>query len=276
MRGDNIGCLIVSLACALALGANCVAEEVASIDLTKVEARTELRRPTPAQETDRVRGHAIHQSNLCESSSDNSVLVRVALIGLDATRYRVGDRPRFEVTVENLDSMSLRIPFSPHLADLQPEDPSQEFAYAELHVALWIAAGEESSSNTGGDVTMYGDEQHSATMLTLNPGDSVRIVGRGQFALPADGIHDVINNFTHPIDHVYARASLFRVQTLVTATARASVSTEVCLRHTQEHGIHGSRPLASPPDYAHIPGDWGFERKRPIASFTPHPGATII
>ena len=232
MRCNNIGCL-AAIFCAIVISVNCVADEVASIDLTTVEARTELRRARPAQ-GERFRGDAVHQSNFCDSSSENAVLVRVALIALDATRYRVGDRPRFEVTFENLDSMPLSIPFSPHLADLQPEEPSQKFAYSELRLALWIAAGEEWSANTGGDVTLYGDDRHSGTMLTLNQGDWVRIVGRGQLAIPAD---DVLKRFNHPIDHMYATASLFHVQTLLTARAKASVDTETCLTHTQGRSI---------------------------------------
>jgi hypothetical protein len=235
MRCNYIGCLIVVLVCTIALGASSVAEEVASIDLTKVEARTELRRPQPAQRTEGFRGDAIHQSNFCDSSSREAVLVRVALTALDATYYRVGDKPRFEVAIENADAIPLKIPFSPHLADFQPKDPSEKFAYSELHVTLWIGAGEEWSADTGGEVRLYGDDQHSGTTLTLNPGDSVRIVGRGQFAIPDDGM--IPKSLTHPIDHTYARASLFHVQTLVTATARASVRTEVCLSHTRERSI---------------------------------------
>jgi len=47
MRGNDIGCVTVALICAIALSANCVAGEVASIDLTKAPARIELGRPKP-------------------------------------------------------------------------------------------------------------------------------------------------------------------------------------------------------------------------------------
>ena len=44
--------------------------------------------------------------------------------------HQVEDEPTFEVTVENVGSTPLSILFSPHLADLQPEDPAQKIAYS--------------------------------------------------------------------------------------------------------------------------------------------------
>jgi len=170
--------------------------------------------------------------------------LRATLVSLDRTHYQVGDEPTFEVTVENVSSAPLRIPFSPHLADLQPENPAQKFTHSELQLVLWIAAGAEWSANTGGGVTLYGAEDHPNTMLTLNPGEWVRIIGKGKFVLPAEGVSAELVPSGHPIDHVYAQVSLYRVETLLTPTTAATLSREVCLRHAQGETVPIA--LASP------------------------------
>src|SRR6516165_3985874 len=81
-------------------------------------------------------GGGIQETHGCFDSTKNAGTLRTALVSLDRTHYQIGDEPVFEVTVENVGSAPLRIPFSPHEAGLQPEDPAQKFAYSELHVVL--------------------------------------------------------------------------------------------------------------------------------------------
>ena len=84
----------------------------------------------------------------CSNSVSNNAALRTTLVSLDRSSYQVGDEPRFEVTVENLDPIPLRVPFSPHVADLQPEEPAEKFSCSQLQVELWIA-GKEWRSNSG-------------------------------------------------------------------------------------------------------------------------------
>jgi len=53
-------------------------------------------------------------------------------------------------------------------------------------------------------------------MLTLHPGQWARIIGEGKFALR--GAHALNADVIHlqPVDHVYAKASVYRGETLVT------------------------------------------------------------
>ncbi|HXY49371.1 MAG TPA: hypothetical protein VEI01_07970 [Terriglobales bacterium] len=158
-------------------------------------------------------------------------------MSLDRTYYQVGDEPTFEVTVKNIDPAPLRLPFSPHLADLQPEDPAQKFAYSELRLVLWIAGGKEWSANTGGEVTLYGADNHPHTMLTLNQGEWVRIIGKGKFALPTYGPIIELIHSGHAVDHVYAQVSLYRAETVLTATATATARRNLCLGHTDGQSV---------------------------------------
>jgi hypothetical protein len=53
----------------------------------------------------------------------------------------------------------------------------------------------------------------------LNPGEWVRIIGKGKFVLPADGSVGERIHSGHAVDHAYAQVSLYRLETLLTPTA---------------------------------------------------------
>jgi len=50
----------------------------------------------------------------------------------DRSEYAVGDRDKFEVRIEDVGSVPIKIPFSPHLAALRPGDASQKFGYSDV------------------------------------------------------------------------------------------------------------------------------------------------
>jgi hypothetical protein len=229
-RGHRIDHLFLTLAAAAAFSFPCPAQEIASLDLTKVAARLDLRRP---QATSAVTGghHGTQYNRPCFDTTHNAGALRTSLVSLDRTHYQVGDKPRFEVNVGNSGSAPIKIPFSSHLADLQPKDPAQKFAYYELQIVLWIAAGERWSTNTGGSAILYGANDHANTMLTLNPGEWVRVIAKGHIHLDADLIKRTLSG--HPADQANAQTSLFREDTLITPTESATVAREVCLAKTQ-------------------------------------------
>jgi len=232
-RSHLISYLILALAFAASLIPTCPAQERASLDLTKVAARVDLRRP---EATSPVTGgySGTHETTPCFDSIHKAGALHTSLVSLDRTHYQIADEPTFEVTIENDGSTPVKIPFSPHLTDLQPKNPAQKFAYFELQITLWIAS-EQWSTNTGGGVTLYGANDHANTMLTLKPGEWVRVIGKGRLALDEDLVKRTLSG--HPADHVYAQASLYRQETLITPTQSATVSREVCLAQTQGQSI---------------------------------------
>jgi hypothetical protein len=140
--------LTVALIVATAFVSTCRAQEVASLDLTKVAVRDGLRRP---KATSPVTGgySGTEQTSPCLDSTQEVGALRTSLVSLDRTHYQLGDEPRFEVTVENAGSTPVRIPFSPQLADLQPENPAQKFSYSKLQITLWIAASKQWGTTSG-------------------------------------------------------------------------------------------------------------------------------
>src|SRR5512146_1506776 len=152
------GRLVLALSIAVSAAASvCVAQQLASLDLTNTSPRTELRRP-PSNEDLAAHGRgggilALHDG--CESHRFVGEL-KSTLISLDRTSYQVGDQPLFQVQIENAGSSAIKIPVSPNLADLQPTDPKQKFSYSRIVVQLMIG-GKRWSADTGGSVTLYGN-----------------------------------------------------------------------------------------------------------------------
>ena len=225
--------VVLILASATIPRCTCSAQEVASLDLTKVQARVDLRRPTATSAT--PGGYSGAQSNYPCRSAQKTGALHTSLVSLDRADYQVGDEPRFEVTVENAGSRPTQIPFSPHLADLQPSDPAEKFASYQLEIALWIAADGRWSTNTGGSAILYGADNRVNTLLTLKPGEWVRVIAKENFHLEGNALELTKSGF--PADHAYAKSFLFREETLITPRHSATVATEVCLAQTAGQGV---------------------------------------
>lgn len=229
-----ISYLIATLATVSALASTCYSQEVASLDLTKVAGRLDLRRPKATPPV--TSGYSgTQQTTGCFDPAHKTGALQATLVSLDRTHYQLDDEPTFEVTVENAGSRSISIPFSPHLAELQPENPGQEFGYSELQIKLWIASGDRWSTDTGGFLRLYGAEGHKGTMVSLNPGEWVRIIGKGHLTLQSDVVKRLIQDY--PADQLYAVASLYRDQMLITATQSATVQNEICIDQTHGRGL---------------------------------------
>jgi hypothetical protein len=232
----SISHLTLALAVAVALLSTCLAQEVASVDLTKIQARIQLRHPRASSPVTGGGKRSVQAIHSCHDSAHDGVALRASVVSLDRTHYEVEDTSKFEVTVENTGLEPIKIPFSPHLADLQPKDPAQKFSYSELAIVLWIAGGKNWWSNSGGSAVLYGGDDHPGTMLSLQPGQWARIIGEGRFGDPSNQLN-AASIRSHPADRVYAEALLYRDETLITSAQTATVEREICVAHTPGQSI---------------------------------------
>jgi hypothetical protein len=225
--------LLIFAVVAIASGV-CVAQEVGSIDLTQAMPGKGLR--LPARQVGEPRGRTItSEEHECSTPDKNGRALQTNLISLDRTGYRIGDQPELQVQLENVGSAAIRIPFSPNLADLQSADPSQKFSYYKMVVDLWIG-GTRWNANAGGRVTLYGDPDHSGTMLTLQPGEWVRIKGKGNIInFPELVLRQITSSDT--VRQANARTSIYQEDMLLTASASAIVSTGVCVNQLRGTGL---------------------------------------
>jgi hypothetical protein len=198
------------------------AQQAGSIDLTGITSRMSLRRP-PLSAGDPTDRHGRNQeSHFCGPVAERPDVL-TTLVSLDRSEYRLGDEPRFDLRITNIGSKPLSVPFSPHLADLQPSDPAAKFAYHELQIELFMG-GARWSTNNGGFVKLYGSDQHHGTMLVLQPGERAEILGKGHIR-PVERAPVA----TDPVKRMYARIQIFDAETMLTSTDSATVEKEFCL-----------------------------------------------
>jgi hypothetical protein len=219
---NRISWLAVSLAVMLGSGA-CLAQEVGSIDFPQIVAHTELRHPAPRSDeaTDRRGGGGIVDSRHDDCDVPNAPkdagALRITLVWLDRDEYAVGDHQKFEVRIENVGSVPVEMPFSPHLADLQPVDASQKFGYSVVRVEFWIGGTRWEWTSSEGEVALYGASQHPGTMFTMHPGEWVRIIGSGKITRPEEVMRFIRNG--DAVSHANAQVSIHEVETVLTANA---------------------------------------------------------
>ena len=232
---DDLPDMLVRTAAALlfvtGLCANTAAQEIASIDLTQITPRTDLRRPAATSVTSTpVSG--TNENHACTDIDQSVGALRTTLAALDRTQYQFGSEPVFEVRIENAGTQALQIPISPNLADLQPPDPSQKFEFSQLSVALWMG-GKRWNANMGGGVFLYGADSHPETLVTLHTGEWLRIIGKGKIELPLDsGVTDFIRA-GDAINHANAQISVKTVTMHITAATAVSVGQELCITKLQ-------------------------------------------
>lgn len=218
---------IAAVTAAFACG-NLQAQEVAFIDLTQLQARTDLRRPVATAVAHDGHAGGSHADYGCRGGGPMKGTLRTTLLSLDRTQYQAGDNPVMEVSIENIGTGPLQIPISPHLADLQPADPTQKFSYSDLIVTLWLG-GRGWSTTSAEIVELYGRDDHPDTMLTLQPGEWVRIISKGKFGLHLDDKQISRLRRDDPVDHASAATRLAQTTMLLSANASASVSRLECL-----------------------------------------------
>lgn len=227
--------LLAAMAVGISTNAVSFAQQVGSVDLTQIEQRWELRRPQ-AREGDATKRRGMSlSSDSCATVPNDAPSVQTTLVWLDRDQYSETDRPKFEARVLNIGSVPVKIPFSPHLADFQPEDPSAKFSYWELWVSLEIIIAVRNIQWTvgAGDAALFGNDSHPGTMLTLEPGEWVQIIAQGQ------PISDPLSNLppmAHSADaitHINASVKIDRNEMLLTSTESATVEHPLCMNQKQ-------------------------------------------
>lgn len=115
-----------------------------------------------------------------------------------------------EFRVFNSGSVSLEIPISPHLSDLQPADESQSFSYSSLNLGVNIIVGRPQTPPivNAAAVELYGSKKDPTTTLVLKPAEWMRIRAGVQFSsLPAETLQAGLKGtFTLRTNTFYPRA----------------------------------------------------------------------
>lgn len=159
--------------------------------------------------------------------------LKTSIVVLNPDTLRDGDRPRFQVQVENVGATPVVVPISPAMEPLQPEDPAKDFTYYKATVTLWIG-GDAWYANTAGGVDLFGDADHPGTTATLHPGEWIRISGRANIKLSTDDA--AIKRLRAAGDkpnRLFARTVIYLESTTVTSTSTDIASQDTCVNQVE-------------------------------------------
>ena len=182
-------CAIIGIT--FALFHDAAAQEVRAVDLTTVEPRITLRTtPAPVEQIHKnsdgsftVKGSA--QGLLigdCGVGANEPRALRTTLSWLDRASYVEGEPVTWEVKIENVGTVPVKLGISPHRSDLQPQDASASFRYEETDLRLSLRSEHGSSDLT--NFTLYGSDSQPGTLTELRVGEWVRLKVRSRIDFP--------------------------------------------------------------------------------------------
>jgi hypothetical protein len=172
---------VLPLLLLVALSAPLNGQEVRYIDLTTVQQRTELRcppAPTVKFETDApcLRGGS-GGSSVPDAAPDPRDPRALGIYVLRVTPTDIDPTQPFEAEFQVLNTgrLSIDLPVSPHLSDLQPGDASLAFSYFSLAPVTMAPVEPYAEVRSFGLVQLYGSPVHDGTMIVLQPGEWIRV-----------------------------------------------------------------------------------------------------
>ena len=142
-----------------------LAQGIGWLDLTDLHARQRIRTPRTI-------------SGGCGGGEFEPALsASITLTYLDKISYSVGEEVTYEVKIQNTGKEPIEIPWTPHLGNLEPADPSQAYAFLDAAILLDFT---EPVSNRSFSLcaTSYGSLNMVGTTRTLLPGESVFVRAR--------------------------------------------------------------------------------------------------
>jgi hypothetical protein len=143
-------------------------QEIGWLDLTDLHPRERIRSP---------HSHSVECAG--GASFDSSPQVDITLMYLDKTSYSLGEEVTYEVKIQNTGKEPIEIPWTAHLGDLEPTDPSEPYTYLDATVALDFATP-DSSHSFSIYAFSYGAENVAGTTRKLLPGESAFVRARQQ------------------------------------------------------------------------------------------------
>jgi hypothetical protein len=157
-------------------------QEVKFIDISNIRQRTELRNP-PAPKSDCKEGTGCIGGGYGGGSVGDGApdqrdphALGIYLLRVTPTDINPAEPFQVEFKILNTGTASIELPVSPHLSDLQPNDESVTFSYFSLALVV-RGEGETQRPHVAcmGFVELYGSPDHPESMLTLQPGEWIRV-----------------------------------------------------------------------------------------------------
>src|SRR5437660_1649442 len=92
-----------------------------------------------------------------------------------------------EIKIENVGSVEMAIPWSPHLADLQPADEKQSFHYLSFAIILNLANSPDNKQHEIVEAAkLYGVAEKPTSLMVLKPSEWLRLRVKAKLAVSSE------------------------------------------------------------------------------------------
>ena len=155
------------------------AQEVRAVDLLNVNQRIELRFPPAPSDCipgEPCVGGGVGGGSVADGAPDprDPHALGVALDRVTPTDITL-DAFEAEFRLLNTGLAPINVPVWPHLSDLQPSTESQPFSYLSFALEVRLSGTGPAQASGVGWVELYGSAEHEDTIITLKPGEWVRV-----------------------------------------------------------------------------------------------------
>ena len=150
------------------------AQEVKLIDFSDVQARTKLRVPRAKEPNCVPQPCVVTRETSVGDCSMEAKPLRVVLDWVTPNHITL-DPFKAEFRILNTGNDPTEVPVSPHLSDLQPPGPLQEFDYTSLALRIYLSAVGPVQAAGIGWAELYGANEQPDTILTLEPEHWIRV-----------------------------------------------------------------------------------------------------
>jgi hypothetical protein len=153
-------------------------QEIRYIELSSAEQRTELRHPLVCGEE--VLWCGKRGSSVVDAPPEKpGRALGVYLLRVTPSDINPLEMFEAEFKVLNTGQVSLELPVSKDLSDLQPNDESADFHYFELSLVVFIQPEPQGPDAHGiGSISLYGSTGRDGSMIVLRPGEWIRVKAR--------------------------------------------------------------------------------------------------
>jgi hypothetical protein len=123
----------------------------------------------------------------CGMGANEPKALKTTLLSLDRFAYLPDDAAEMEIKIENVGSVDMVVPWSPHLADMQPADEKQTFHYRSFAAVLNLTnTADKSQQSIIEAAHLYGITERPDTLKTLKPGEWLRLRIKTKLAVYSD------------------------------------------------------------------------------------------
>jgi len=143
-----------------------VCQQRADLDLTQLAVRQRQRPPSSSSGA----GSVSSGGDGAADASDG-VPLRLVVFGTPKSDLRAGQDLRYSVRIENTSNRPFSLPWDPQIADMEPQDPTQDYAYLTISISLHLILGRGTETAIGAPVHLFGSPHSKGSMILLAPGE---------------------------------------------------------------------------------------------------------